>query len=245
MLTVPAPTADPVGRSTVDGAMEPITRTAKTPSVGMSVTMRLIPGVRRVHDTIVPFARAWDQWNAEALRASGPLWVALGDSMSQGIGASDITGGWVGQLYSRLAASEAPMRLVNLSTTGARVRDVLGTQLAQLRELGVEPDLVTVLVGANDMLRRSRRDAAVGGFRQLLGELPAGRSVVATLPRRNPQSLAIDAMIDSAAAAGLVRIAEMRTRTVPTLRGTLADDYFHPNEVGYRSIADRFAAVLR
>lgn len=234
---------------TVDGAMEPITRTAKPPSVGMTVTMRLVPGVRRVHDTIVPFAQAWDQWNAEALRATGPLWVALGDSMSQGIGASDITGGWVGQLYSRLTgadqASDASMRLVNLSTTGARVRDVLGTQLAQLRALGVEPEVVTVLVGANDMLRRSRRDAAVGTFQALLGELPARRSVVATLPRRNPQSLAINALIDSAAAAGLVRIAEMRTRTVPSLRGTLAEDYFHPNEVGYRSIADRFAAVLR
>lgn len=166
--------------------MEPITRTAKPPSVGMSVAMRLVPGVRRVHDTIVPFAQAWDEWNAEALRVTGPLWVALGDSMSQGIGASDITGGWVGQLYSRLGSSEEPVRLVNLSTTGARVNDVLTTQLAQLRALPIEPDVVTVLVGANDMLRRSRRAAAVGTFRTLLGELPAGRTVLGELPPAQP-----------------------------------------------------------
>lgn len=241
--------AGPAPRSrhggTVGGAMEPITREAKPASLGMSVAMHLVPGVRRVRDTIVPFAQAWDQWNAEALTATGPLWVALGDSMTQGIGAADIAGGWAGQLHARLAASGAPMRLVNLSTSGARVNDVLTAQLAQLRALPDEPAVVTVLVGANDMLRRSRRDAAVGGFRSLLAQLPAGRSVVATLPRRNQQSVVINALIDAAAAAGAVRIAEMRTRVVPTLRGTLAEDYFHPNEVGYRSIADSFAAVLR
>lgn len=245
MLRIAAAVARCVRRSTVDGAMEPITRTAKTPSVGMSVAMRLIPGVRRVHDTIVPFAQAWDEWNASALTSTGPLWVALGDSMSQGIGAGDIAGGWVGQLYSRLASSGRPMRLINLSTSGARVNDVLTTQLDQLRALSIEPAVVTVLVGANDMLRRSRRDAAVPAFRALLAELPAGRTVVATLPRGNPQSLAINAMIDAAASSGAVRIAEMRSRTIPALRGTLAEDYFHPNEVGYKSIADRFATVLR
>ena len=214
------------------------------PSLGMSVAMRLVPGVRTVHDTIGPFAAQWAARNAEALAQPGPLWVALGDSMSQGIGARDIDGGWVGQLSADLAARGRAMRVVNLSASGARVGDVVAAQLPALRALGIEPDLVTVLVGANDMIRRSRRPAAVGGFRALLAQLPAGRAVVATLPRGNPQARAINALIEAAAGAGTVRVAEMRTRTAPALRGTLAEDYFHPNENGYRAIADRFASAL-
>ena len=49
---------------------------------------------------------------------------------------------------------------------------------------------------------------------------------------------------DDAAAAGRVRVADMRGRTLASLRGTRADDHFHPNEHGYASIADAFARAL-
>ena len=190
----------------------------------------------------MPFAQAWQAANAEALQMTGPLWVALGDSMSQGIGARDISGGWVGQLHTRMTAAGRDFRLVNLSRTGARVHDVLGDQLPQLREL--EPDLITVLVGANDMLRRNRRAAAVRDFRELIADLPAGRTVLATLPRRNKHALAINALVDDAVAGGRVRVADMRGRTLASLRGTRAEDHFHPNERGYAGIADAFASAI-
>ncbi len=212
-------------------------------SIPMAVASRLVPGVGRVHATVQPFARAWHSANDEALHGAGPLWVALGDSMSQGIGARDISGGWVGQLHARWTAAGHRMRLVNLSVTGARVLDVLTDQLARLRDLGVEPDLVTVLVGANDMLLRRRRAAAVGHFARLIEALRPYPAVVATMPRRNPQALAINALIDEAGAAGRLRIADMRGRTLASLRGTRAEDHFHPNERGYASIADAFATA--
>jgi lysophospholipase L1-like esterase len=56
--------------------------------------------------------------------------------MSQGIGARDVSGGWVGQLHARLAAEGHRIRLINLSVTGARVRDVVDRQLPQLPALG-------------------------------------------------------------------------------------------------------------
>jgi hypothetical protein len=55
--------------------------------------------------------------------------------MSQGIGARDVSGGWVGQLHARLAAEGHRIRLINLSVTGARVRDVVDRQLPQLPAL--------------------------------------------------------------------------------------------------------------
>jgi lysophospholipase L1-like esterase len=210
----------------------------------VSVAARIVPGIGRVHAQSVPFAQAWEASNTDALAMQGPLWVALGDSMSQGIGARDIAGGWVGQLHTRMISAGRDFRVVNLSKTGARVHDVLDEQLPQLSDLGVEPDLITVLVGANDMLRRNRREAAVEHFRQLVAALPARSTVIATLPRRNNHALAINALVDDAAAVGQVRVADMRGRTLASLRGTRADDHFHPNELGYAGIADAFAAAI-
>jgi lysophospholipase L1-like esterase len=211
----------------------------------MPVVRRVIPGVGRVHAQVAPFAQSWQAANALALQQNGPLWVALGDSMSQGIGARDISGGWVGQLHRQLADGAKSYRLVNLSVTGARVQNVIDTQLAQLTAIGVVPDLVTVLIGANDMLVRRRRVAAVAAFAVLLNELPAGRTVIGTLPRRNAQALEINALIDAAAAAGNLRVAELRGGvSLRGIRATLADDYFHPNEIGYARIAAAFAKAI-
>jgi lysophospholipase L1-like esterase len=190
------------------------------------------------------FADDWRSANAAALEGSGPLWVALGDSMSQGIGAQSIRGGWVGQLHARFLAEGRLVRLVNLSVTGARVHDVAGQQLPQLAALGLVPALVTVLVGANDMFPRSRWAGAAASYAQLLQALPPGRSVAGTMPRRNGGAAAINALIDEAAARGTVRVADLRGMTVRSLVGTRADDHFHPNERGYADIAWRFSQAV-
>ncbi|MGI8882047.1 MAG: hypothetical protein ACR2KJ_16360 [Jatrophihabitans sp.] len=52
------------------------------PSLGMSIASRPLPGVGRVHAQKAPFADAWRQAKSDALLQQGPLWVALGDSMS-------------------------------------------------------------------------------------------------------------------------------------------------------------------
>ena len=203
----------------------------------------VVPGIPRVRAQAEPFARAWRDANSVALSEAGPIWVALGDSMSQGIGAADIRGGWVGQLHDRLSAQGHPLRLVNLSVTGAGVHSVLTAQLPQVGSL--EPlALVTVLVGANDMLSRRRRRAAVGQFAALLSRLPAEQTVVATLPRRNHEARAINALIERAAAEGHIRVADMRTLTLRSILGGLAEDFFHPNERGYAFIADVFARAI-
>jgi hypothetical protein len=48
------------------------------------------------------------------------------------------------------------LRLVNLSVTGARLRDVLTGQVPALAGLGDTVALVTVLAGANDMFPPGR-----------------------------------------------------------------------------------------
>lgn len=202
--------------------------------VSLRLAGRVVPGIARVHDQAAAFVDAWQRSNEEARAANGPLWVALGDSMSQGIGTRSIEGGWVGQLRSRLIEQGVPVRLLNLSVTGARVKDVVRFQLPRLAALEYQPALVTVLVGANDMFPPARRPSAVSAYPELLAALPRGRSVVGTLPRRNRAALAINALVEAAADRGDVRIADMRGMTVRSLWGTRAEDLFHPNERGTR-----------
>ncbi|QKV81749.1 SGNH/GDSL hydrolase family protein [Amycolatopsis sp. Hca4] len=208
----------------------------------LDVAAAVLPGVRRVRGQKESFAQAWEDANRAALASDRPLWVALGDSMTQGIGAASVEGGWVPRLNALLGE---PFAVVNLSASGARVADVLEHQLPRMRALSASPVLVTVLVGANDMLTRGRRRAVPDRFGRVLEQLPPGRSVVATLPRRNAAARAANALIDAAAGDGRVHVAELRGPALSPIRGSLADDWFHPNDVGYARIAGLFEAPVR
>ncbi|QKV73826.1 hypothetical protein [Amycolatopsis sp. Hca4] len=52
-------------------------------------------------------------------------------------------------------------------------------------------------------------------------------------------------MIDAAAADKRVHVADLRGPALGPVRGSLADDWFHPDDVGYRRIADLFETPVR
>jgi acyl-CoA thioesterase-1 len=79
-----------------------------------------LPGVRKVHSQVAHYAAEWEAANGDALAGAGPLWVVLGDSTAQGIGAPSWEEGYVGQLWRALDdGSERRWRVVNLSKSGA------------------------------------------------------------------------------------------------------------------------------
>ena len=119
----------------------------KSPGLLIRIASVLIPGIRTVQKQIVPYAMAWRASNEQALLGQAPLWVVLGDSMGQGIGASSYKNGWVGQLDQLLRSQGKHYRIVNLSVSGAKVQDVIDRQLPAMRALNVRPALVTVTVG--------------------------------------------------------------------------------------------------
>src|SRR5260370_15886356 len=72
------------------------------------------------------FASHWQAHNYRILTEAGPLWVVLGDSTAQGLGAPSPEGGYVGQVLAELRrATGLPWRLLNLSTSCPLIRDVL------------------------------------------------------------------------------------------------------------------------
>ncbi|MER7483425.1 SGNH/GDSL hydrolase family protein [Streptomyces sp. NPDC126510] len=93
-------------------------------------------------------------------RREGPsVFVALGDSLTEGVGDPVGDGewrGWAALLADGLAGERAGFAgeragFTNLAVSGAQTRDVLERQLPAALEL--RPDLVSVVVGVNDTLR--------------------------------------------------------------------------------------------
>jgi len=210
------------------------------------VARGLLPGLRQVHAQVSRYASAWEDANGRDLATAGPLWVVLGDSTAQGIGAPSWDTGYVGQLRRALdEGSEHPWRVLNVSKSGARAADVDGRQLALLTALPTAADLVTCAVGANDMVRRTATNELEATFRRIFERLPA-KAVVATLPKglHAERTEAINRYIRAEAPrAGLV-VADVWAHTGPPWHGKLAADGFHPGALGYTDWAAAFAEAL-
>ena len=219
--------------------------TGRRPGVGVRLLGSVLPGVRSVQAQAGPYAAAWHAHNDRALTTPGRRWVVLGDSMSQGLGASSWDAGWVDQLARWLADDGHPLVVVNLSATGARTADVVDQQLPVLEALpparGTQaPDLVTVLVGSNDLFAGAHaRRRLPDDYARLVGRLPRA-AVVASLPQPRSAARAANAHVERAAAAGHLELLDMRSEGPTSWRGRLASDFFHPNDAGYTEIARAF-----
>ncbi|MBR7742340.1 SGNH/GDSL hydrolase family protein [Phycicoccus sp. BSK3Z-2] len=209
----------------------------------------VLPGVRSVNGHAERYADAWSAHNRDALAAPGRRWVVLGDSMSQSVGASSWDAGWVDVAAATLRDEGHPLTVVNLSATGARTRDVLDQQLPVLRDLppadSPDDDLVTVMVGSNDLfaggaVRRRLPDA----FGELVTALPRG-SVIASLPQPRTAAQQANRHLEDASARGDLMMVDMRAEGPTSWRGRLATDFFHPNDAGYVEIARAFLPTLR
>ena len=206
----------------------------------VTLASRLLPGVRAVQEQIEPYAKAWQRHNVAALAATGPLWVALGDSMTVGIGAPTYDQGWVGQLVARMPG----WRVLNLAISGGRVRDVLHRQLPALDALGAAPDLVTVLVGSNDLMNPRYRLELATDLQALVRRLPRG-TVIGNQPGTFAAALEVNRIIDDAVAERGLVLAELRDPRTRHWLGKLAADHFHPNEHGYAAMAAIFEEAIR
>jgi acyl-CoA thioesterase-1 len=192
--------------------------------------------------------RARSHWSEPPGDVDGLVYVALGDSLAQGVGARRPARGYVGLIAAELAARTGKsVTIINLSRSGARIRDVLAKQLPALKALAVAPDLVTVDIGANDIpLYDAPRFAQEAD--ELTKALPAG-TVVFDVPyfmhghwEKNALE-ASDVLTTSAHRRGLsvVPVHEaLRKEGWRAMLTEFAPDWFHPNDRGYRIWARAF-----
>ena len=212
---------------------------------------RWTDGVAAMRGDCVAFASHWQAHNYRILTETGPLWVVLGDSTGQGLGAFSPEGGYVGQTLAGLRLGTGlPWRVLNLSVSGALIRDVLHGQLPRLPTAA---DLVTCGIGANDILytppAKLLRD-----LRALLAAIPDD-TVVLDLPLPTgiwgilgrisvPYVTRINRTIHESALARGLPVAEISAHFLPPWAGKFASDSFHPSQAGYRDWTRALLAAI-
>src|SRR5215217_6072551 len=104
----------------------------------------------------------------EGQMIKGPIvYVALGDSTGAGVGARE--GGYVQRLFNRLVQRRPESRLSNLCVSGATTADLLRGQLQQ--GVAMNPDLVTVGIGVNDIGHGLTLDQFSKNYEEILSTL--------------------------------------------------------------------------
>lgn len=160
--------------------------------------------------------------------ADGRRWrryVALGDSLTEGLCDPAPDGalrGWADRL-ALLLAGRGGLHFANLAVRSRRVRDVCGEQLSRARQL--RPDLVSILIGANDLVKAHADVPALAA---------ALEKTVQTLREDGADVLLITPFLPDRRAAGLftARFADFASRLVDIAERTgamLLDTDLHPS----------------
>ncbi len=183
--------------------------------------------------------------------------VALGDSMTLGMGDPMLDGSWRG--WAAILAPAVDLRLTNLAVSGALTADV---ELEQLpRALELRPDLAAVVVGVNDTLRHSFDATKVGSsLAHTVGALSAAGATVLTMRLPDPgRMFGLPAVLARPLARRIRAVNAVADRISVRFRTLHLDisnhpatydsrmwsvDRLHPSERGHRLLAYSYACML-
>lgn len=197
----------------------------------------VIVRVLRVRLSVGPRRRYWARQDEGNLKV-----VALGDSLTQGIGSSRPSLSWLGLFRTHLEIRSGwKVRIDNRAVYGARIADVIAAQLP----LPADADLVTLCIGANDAGRTEPEEFRTA-LRWVCEQLPPG-SIVGDVPEFQWGS-----RVEAAAEISLVVrevvgefpqlvLAHVEQHTTDTkILTELSGDFFHPGDRGYLRVARAF-----
>jgi len=187
------------------------------------------------------------------------VYMAIGASDVFGVGASPLDNGYAFRIEDALEDRDTDVQLVTAAIPGGEVEAITdAVQLALL--IGPEPDLVTVWVGANDLVAGAEPETFEEELDNLLDEFDSSGAVVAIadlpdltqLPRFREDPVATvteeriaafnEAIHDQAEAHDAVLVAlsaqEVEDQFISDVDG------FHPNDAGHAAIAELFLDAI-
>lgn len=184
-------------------------------------------------------------WTQKAKEPGEIIYLALGDSAAQGIGATSPMRGYVGLVAKRLESETGKkVKIINVSVTGATIADALRDQIPQIRS--IKPDVTTIEIGAND-IKTFQPEKFEKEFSKLLTYLPKG-TYVSDMPLFNSRpsstepankaSVIIRKLVQDNPDLRQVNL-EQQTTSNQSIFG-FAPDLFHPNNSSYQHWADAF-----
>lgn len=182
-------------------------------------------------------------------------YVALGDSFTEGVGDDDPTRpngvrGWADRVAEVLAVQPGAddFDYANLAIRGRKLRQIVDEQFGPAVTL--QPDLVTIYAGANDILRPSVDiDALAATYDEAIGRLVATGATVGVFtafdpgnyplfkPTRGRYALYSEWVREIADKRGAVVLDMWRARDAPVW-AMWSHDRLHLNSVGHHYIAE-------
>ncbi len=187
--------------------------------------------------------------------------VALGDSLTEGVGdvlADGRPRGWADRFAEEIASRQGGLRYANLAVRGRMTAEVITTQLRPA--IALAPDLASVVVGMNDLIRPTVNLARVCRlFEHLVASLAGTGAAVLTATLPDPGAISplprlvrwrFSARIkrynehvqDTAARYGAhcLDLAECAANDV----AGWSEDRLHPGPYGHQRVADEFLQLL-
>jgi lysophospholipase L1-like esterase len=181
--------------------------------------------------------------------------VVLGDSLALGTGAADPANGLAFRIYRALAAARPGSEVTNFSIGGCRAADVTRLEVGSLDPRTT--DVVLLIVGGNDVVRRTPLKEFAREYRKLLAAIRArvpratviafgvpdvARSPLFSDTRAKTEALsrADDAAARRAAAAEGASFVDLFafTQRESASADFFSSDDFHPSDAGYARLAD-------
>lgn len=199
-------------------------------------------------------------WVAERERSaeSGTIrLIALGDSSAQGIGASRPERGYVGLLAESIEEMRnQPVQVINLSVSGATVRDVIQKQLPTLQNVNLRSsDIVVMTIGGNDVVQNTRPESEyiAEDILSLMRAVPQ-QTIVADIAyfgggrykSREQTVQDYNRLIWQAAQDQTLATADLYTVTKQRDNWRVySADLFHPSDHGYQNWHDAFWPLVQ
>jgi len=167
--------------------------------------------------------------------ATGP-WVAFGDSLTEGYGASRE------ESYPAFFTKQTGIAVKNFGVSGDTTQDGLNRVEDALK---LKPRVVLLCLGGNDTLRQVPRETTFANLEKLIDRFHRAGSFVVLIGVRSASLLRDknDEWFEKLAEKKKVLLLDDILDGV-MLNPELKSDQLHPNAKGYEKIARRFAAEL-
>jgi acyl-CoA thioesterase-1 len=209
----------------------------------ITLVLVLVISLAELSSQLVRYKNYWNKNNQQVPQSGELVYVALGDSAAQGVGATSPRKGYVGLIAKELESSTGQsVRIINLSKSGARIKDVLDVQLPKYQSLDLpEKHIFTIEIGANDIVTLDETK-----FEKEMNELMSKLSdnvfmsdipsfTGSRLAKHEDNVLKANEIMERLAKKHHRHLAELNNRTQQNQSlKVFSADFFHPSNYGYK-----------